>query len=553
MPRLPGIFPSRDVQHAAHADLVLVTAFDALSRYWRARAVRASTLAIAVLLGLSALVSVARSMPPIITEGDFALTELYTELAAGGRLFAGPYSRFGWHHPGPAYFYIQAPLYVLAGHRAASLFAGAAAVNVLALLGLALVIGREGGRTLLAVVTGSCVFLAWRAGGLLASPWTGHVPVLPCLTFAVLCSATTASRPRLLPVSLVSGALVAQTYVGLLPVVAALSGWATVIVVARSVKGDCTARSSLIISTIALLGVWLLPIIEAVAHGGGNAAALWHFFTAPAPSRRLADAFPIWCDALTSVWQPDFRLPWGAHFVPASAGWIVPCAVGQTLMLAVVAVNHAARRRGFETALGIATLIASATGLWAITRIRGDVLNHEIFWLAAFGALNAALIAAACLREVTEPWRAALPTWRAVAGVMCGLALVMAVGLAVRDFRQLTAFELRRTHRVGFVRAYESISDYVARERIRSLRLEIDPPLWGSGAAVVLRLYQSGIPFGVAPAWASMLTGAFPLTGDEDAIVTIAPRGDPGREGLVLYESGRVRVLAARISTERTP
>jgi len=193
---------------------VLVTAFDGLSRHWRARAVRVSTLAIAVLLVLSALVSVARSTPPIITEGDFALTELYTELAAGGRLLAGPYSRFGWHHPGPAYFYVQAPLYVLAGHRAASLFAGAAAVNVLALLGLAWVIGREGGRTLLAVVTGSCVFFAWRAGGLLASPWTGHVPVLPSLTFAVLCAATTASRPRLLPVALVSGGRVRRPGAG---------------------------------------------------------------------------------------------------------------------------------------------------------------------------------------------------------------------------------------------------------------------------------------------------------------------------------------------------
>jgi hypothetical protein len=37
--------------------------------------------------------------------GDYAALELYTRLAAQGRQLLGPYSRFGFHHPGPAYFY----------------------------------------------------------------------------------------------------------------------------------------------------------------------------------------------------------------------------------------------------------------------------------------------------------------------------------------------------------------------------------------------------------------------------------------------------------------
>jgi hypothetical protein len=51
-----------------------------------------------------AVVVTARLLPPIVTSSDLAITELYTELATRGELLAGPYSRFGWHHPGPIYF-----------------------------------------------------------------------------------------------------------------------------------------------------------------------------------------------------------------------------------------------------------------------------------------------------------------------------------------------------------------------------------------------------------------------------------------------------------------
>ena len=39
---------------------------------------------------------------------DTALAELYTRHAARGDLLLGPYSRFGWHHPGPLLYYLYA-------------------------------------------------------------------------------------------------------------------------------------------------------------------------------------------------------------------------------------------------------------------------------------------------------------------------------------------------------------------------------------------------------------------------------------------------------------
>src|SRR6516164_9762469 len=76
---------------------------------------------------------VARVTEPVVTSEDIAVTELYTDLASHGRLLLGPYSRFGWHHPGPVYFYLQAPLYAASNRAGASLFLGAMAINVVAL------------------------------------------------------------------------------------------------------------------------------------------------------------------------------------------------------------------------------------------------------------------------------------------------------------------------------------------------------------------------------------------------------------------------------------
>src|SRR5690348_17774394 len=51
--------------------------------------------------------------------------ESYTLYASRAQLLVGPYSRYGWHHPGPLYFYLLAPVYTLAGKSTPGLSAGA--------------------------------------------------------------------------------------------------------------------------------------------------------------------------------------------------------------------------------------------------------------------------------------------------------------------------------------------------------------------------------------------------------------------------------------------
>src|ERR1043166_6073345 len=54
-------------------------------------------------------------------QGDMAVLEIGTLHASTGAQLLGPYSRFHWNHPGPLYFYLLVPFYVLSGRQSWSL------------------------------------------------------------------------------------------------------------------------------------------------------------------------------------------------------------------------------------------------------------------------------------------------------------------------------------------------------------------------------------------------------------------------------------------------
>ena len=95
-------------------------------------------LALPAVLGAIRLGLAARR--PFDFFGDQALLE--SSVRHIGRQLVGPYSRFGFHQPGPSYYYLQAPFYRLPGASAAALFLGAYCINVGAGLGCVLVVRR---------------------------------------------------------------------------------------------------------------------------------------------------------------------------------------------------------------------------------------------------------------------------------------------------------------------------------------------------------------------------------------------------------------------------
>ncbi|HEX3704225.1 MAG TPA: hypothetical protein VHU82_12910 [Vicinamibacterales bacterium] len=86
-----------------------------------------------------------RLTPDAFPFGDAAIIQIYTLEVLRSFLTLGPYSQFGWHHPGPLYFYGLVPLYEIAGRRAIGLVAGALAINVASLMGIDRLVRRNAG------------------------------------------------------------------------------------------------------------------------------------------------------------------------------------------------------------------------------------------------------------------------------------------------------------------------------------------------------------------------------------------------------------------------
>ena len=96
-------------------------------------------------------------------------------------------------------------------------------MNLAALVALAWVVSREARGSLPVLITAACVLFAWRAPRFLASPWTAHVPVLPSITFIVLCAAVVSGRVAAAAADDDRRQFLAQTHVGFAPMVAGLS------------------------------------------------------------------------------------------------------------------------------------------------------------------------------------------------------------------------------------------------------------------------------------------------------------------------------------------
>lgn len=496
------------------------------------RAYRALAFFLMACLVAFAIVVLARTSPAILTKSDIAVTELYVQLATDGNLLLGPYSRFQWHHPGPLYFWLQVPFYAMSGQRGTGLYAGALAINLASLAVLAWVLLRVNRGVLAVTILAAWFLFAWRDRFTIASPWTGHLPVLATMTFVVLAAAVASGRRWMFPLVVLFGSFIAQTHVALVPLVIVLSLWA--LAGAIVTEDEDAPRLSPVLQTSAwvLAALWLLPVAEELAHSPGNLARLWRFFVTGAGSGQpYSTACAAYSYALVGVLRPDLYTPYGGHFPFTHLRWGIPVAIAEVIALGVVGVLALRARRRFDASVALTAFVASVVSLWSITRIQGDIVDHEIFWIVPLGALNLGILAAAALRGIDGRWPRAESTKRAVATVICAALVLGCVGAGFRDFDRSIAFETASRRRDAEINAtYESIRGYLDSQDIRKPLFHIQRQ-WDMAAAVFVRLHRSGRAFAVDDAAVPMFTDVFSAHGDEDAVIAIGGRQRDGQAG----------------------
>ena len=374
------------------------------------------------------LVALARQAQPVTAVSDTAVIESYTAYASRGAQLVGPYSRYGWHHPGPLYFYLLAPFYWLSGSLTTGLNAGALAINLASVLVLAWVVVRAGGGVLAIVTMAMVAVYAWRVAPILASPWNPHVIVLPTMALIVVSAAIVSGWAELLPLVAVMATFVGQTHVGVLPCVLVVSAIASSAVLAAAIaEGDPGRRRRLIRILGVTLGVlvvlWSVPIWEQLSRRPGNFTRLWQFFAArDGASQPFRSAYAAWTDMLAGIARPDLRLAEGAPFRRSRIPWAEGWAGAQVALLAVTAIVAARAGRRFGAALAALIVVAAMTALWSVTRIEDAIVDHEVFWMSGFGVLGTAVLLDAVMAAGGERRGRASPR---VTATLCGLAVCL--------------------------------------------------------------------------------------------------------------------------------
>ncbi len=374
--------------------------------------------------------------------GDLAATELITRDVGRYAVELGPYSRDGWHHPGPALYYVLAVPYRLFGSTAAALDVGALLVNGASIGAMAFVARRRGGVPLaLLTLVGASLLMRTMGPDDLRLPWNPYITVLPYGLLVFLTWAMTCRERWALPAAVAVGSFIAQTHIGYLPLAVPLVALGATWLVAAT--GSASRRSgtapgwrSLSVPALAAVGIavvmWLPPLSEQVTGDPGNLdRAMTWFREGGSGDDAARGAMTGWRVVSSQYGLPPEWLFGEGPLNMVGEPTYVEQAMVPVLLLVVVAAAYGAWRRRMADAgrLFAVWLAASVVGIVATARTVGAVYEYRIGWVRVLGMVAGVLVAwvgwsALVDRRAALERRVLVP---ASLGVLAVLALVGSV------------------------------------------------------------------------------------------------------------------------------
>ncbi len=365
--------------------------------------------------------------------GDEALIDLHVrDLLALHLPLVGPYSRYGWNHPGPALYFALAPFSAVTGGAPWATMAGGAILQGIAVVLLARLAWRRGGLALL-LAASAALALAYstKPTAVLLEPWSPYVLYPFFLLFALEVWAAVTGAPGQIVAATVVGSFLVQTHVGYAPFVVAGALFFAGLVAVDKWRGtlpDVRWTRVFAWTGVAAAVMWVLPLFEEVEHYPGNLSRIFDYFVG-------GKGAGIGITRAAGALAGDYRLPFTwivpehrtLDIVPeVSTAWLlVPLAL---LVLGAVATRRS-RVAGDGRLVGLAALLAAA-GLVAFSGVVPPVWAYLVMWrvpLAAFVVL-ASMWAIARWAGVGRRPRAS----RATAIALAAVIVWCSVGLALR-------------------------------------------------------------------------------------------------------------------------
>jgi hypothetical protein len=364
-----------------------------------------------------------------VPTGDWAMLELATrDVPSTDPPLLGPYSRFGWNHPGPALFAAFALPYLASGGASWALLVAAAIVNALALAAMVTLAWRLGGPVLAGIVAvAAAVLVAAIEPSMLADPWNVRITVLPFGALVLSATATALGHRVGIPVLVATSVLLAHSHVGFAPLVA--------VALAIAVVGgwrNGVDRRWLTVGGVAMAAASIPAVVDQLA-GQGNLSSLITQATTPGDTVGWGAALDLAAEHL------GLRGPWLGIGEPRNPafGDLAGAAPGGLVLpvVAWVGAMVAAARTVNTPAVWLLGTVAAlaATGVVAVSRIDGVLYDWLVLWwwpLATLWWVSVAFALAGLvpqLRPGARPSGAPRAVAWGAAAVVTGIAAALVV------------------------------------------------------------------------------------------------------------------------------
>jgi hypothetical protein len=431
---------------------------------------------------------------------DLAVVETAVRDVGHRTPLLGPYSRYGWFHPGPLMYLVLAVPYRLLGGDADGLLVGHLLVQFGALFAIVAIAYRRGGLTLmvLAFVTGGLLLRAMNAGTALTptDPWGPYITVLPFLLLVLVAwAASCGDELWALPLAAVVASFVVQTHVSYAAEAVALLVWTLVWWVHRfrSARREGSARRSYVVSIAVSAGLlvllWIAPIWEEITRHPGNLTLIARYVRSPGESRAglgtggrvLAAELNAW-----APWMGARERVTGVLFHSDPVGPFIPVA-----LVVLAAGAYVAWRRHATDRLKLCALVAVLLPVaWiSMADVSGPMYQYltRMTWVVGAACWLAGVWGILAIVGSDAP--AALVRLGRAAGVVA----VVAVGVALTVTMSTTApSSLSDSNAVrGISKALVRWDRHAVRGQHLYLRY---PGLFGPGDGVVNQLVRAGVP-----------------------------------------------------------
>ena len=475
--------------------------------------------------------------PDVVADGDFAVDEIALMRSTHFAQLVGNYSRFGWSHLGPAWFYALDFVYAPLGQHSWAFFVAALGLHALAACLIVLVAWRVRGPALAA---STALLLLWFVFTLglptFRGAWPPYETILPIILFLLLAAFGAAGSTLAIVGALLVGSYEAQLHVGTVPTIAIALGVMTAIRLlghwwpARTrVFSDIKARPVplllLAVGLAALIAMWVPVILDELTGHPGNLTKLARFFfLANVPHHHLHEGVAALGRHLAVF--PFGHPPPGSEsdYSALTLARLLPVIAFVALSGALAAAGTIARDR-FAQSLGAILFVVTIGLVWSISRAIGELSSYFLLWttalplvlLVGWAALLIKIAPATSLPRSFGSMRA-----RALAA---GLAAVLVLLTTIQSIGFLRlpspATEADPGTRTAAVLVEASLASQ-PRQPVLVTIVALDA--WPAAAGVSLQLIKHGWPVSVRPEYQFMFGDQMRATGRERVELVFVPQ-----------------------------